>query len=78
MVGEDDLVAYLVVDKQVIDEVPIDNLPLVLMAAFFVYKICYPKGCSNFYSFLEISMLKFSVKKASPSVTYFLTKLSVH
>ena len=78
MVGEDDLVAYLVVDKQVIDEVPIDNLPIVLMAAFFVYNICYPKGCSNFYSFLEISMLKFSIEKASPSVTYFLTKLSVH
>ena len=51
VVGKDDLVAYLVVDKQVIDEVPIDNLPFALMAAFFVYNICYPKGCNNFLFF---------------------------
>lgn len=78
VVGKESLDAYLVVDQQVVDEVPIDNLPFVLMAAFFVYNICYPKGCNNFYSFLEVSMLKYSAEKASPSVSHLLAKLSAH
>ena len=64
IVGKESLDAYLVVDQQVIDEVPIHNLPYLLIAAFFVYNICYPKDCSNFYSFLEISMLGYSAEKA--------------
>ena len=64
------------VDGTVVDEVPIDNLPFVLMAAFFVYNICYPKGCNNFYSFLEVSMLKYSAVNASPSVSHLLATLS--
>ena len=78
IVGKESLDASLVVDHQVVDEVPIDNLPFVLMAAFFVYNICYPKGCNNFYSFLEVSMLKYSAEKASPSVSHLLAKLSAH
>ena len=78
IVGKESLDAYLVVDQQVIDEVPIHNLPYLLIAAFFVYNICYPKGCSNFYSFLEISMLGYSAEKASPSVSHLLAKLSAH
>ena len=78
VVGKETHKAYLVVDKFVLDEVPIDNLPFVLMAAFFVYNICYPKGCNNLYSFLEISMLNYSAEKASPSVAYLLAKLCAH
>ena len=48
VIGKESLEAYLVVDGTVVDEVPIDNSPFVLMAAFFVYNICYPKGCNNF------------------------------
>ena len=76
IVGKESLDAYL--DHQVVDEVPIDNLPFVLMAAVFVYNICYPKGCNNFYSFLEVSMLKYSAEKASPSVSHLLAELSAH
>lgn len=78
VVGKESLDAYLIVDQQVIDEVPIDNLSYILMAAFFVYNICYPKGCNNFYSFLEISVLSYSADKGSPSVRHLLAKLSAH
>ena len=43
-----------------------------------MYNICYPKGCNNFYPFLEIVVLKFSPEKASPSVKYLLAKISAH
>lgn len=77
IVGKETIEAYLIVDKQVIDKVPITNLPFSLMAAYFVYNICYPHGCTNFYSFLEVSMLKYSSQNVSP-VSYLLTKLSAH
>ena len=35
----EDLKAYLVVDKQVIDRVNIENLPITLLSAFFVYNM---------------------------------------
>ena len=76
VVGEDNLQAYLVVDSHVIDEVPIDDLPFALMAAYFVFNICYPKGCNNFYSFLEILVLNYSPEKASPSVKHLLAKIN--
>ena len=44
-----------------------EDIPYILMAAFFVYNICYPKGCINFYSFLEAVLLKFRSDKASPT-----------
>ena len=75
MIIQDDE-AYLVVDKRIIDQVEIGDIPFVLMAAFFVYNICYPKGCSNFYSFLEIIALKYSPEKASPTVKYFLSRIT--
>ena len=42
---------FLVVDCQVIGEVELKNLTLVLLAAYFVYNICYAKGCNNFFLF---------------------------
>ena len=78
VVGEDVLRAYLVVDSHVIDEVPIGDLPFALMAAYFVFNICYPKGCNNFFSFLEIVVLNYCPEKASPSVKYLLAKINAH
>ena len=51
--------AFLVVDKQVITEMKIQDVPFVLMSAFFVYNIHYPSGCSNFYTFMEVFTLGF-------------------
>ena len=46
--------AFLVTDQNVIMEVNLEEIPLILMSAFFIYNICYPVGCSNFYAFLEV------------------------
>ena len=73
--SEDNLDVYLVIDKQIIDKASFINLPYLLMASFFVYNICYPKGCTNFYSLLEIVVLNYSIEKASPCVKFFLTKV---
>ena len=41
----------LVVDKTIVCEIPtFGNIPFMLMASFFVFNICYPKGCINLYS----------------------------
>jgi len=78
VIGKDTLHAYLVIDNRVIDEVSFVDLPIALMAAYFVFDICYPKGCNNFYMFLEIVVLKYSSEKASPSVKYLLAKINAH
>lgn len=67
--------AFLVTDQRVIMEVNIEDIPLVLMSAFFVYNICYPLGCSNFYAFLEVFTLGFNLSKASLSVRHFVSSL---
>lgn len=75
--GEDEfnMEAHLVVDKNVIDVVEMADLPFALLAAFFVFNICYPRGCSNFYTMLEILMLHYSCEKANPSVKQLLPKI---
>ena len=77
-IDEDTMEGYLIVDKDIVDQVPIMDLPFILMSAFFVYNICYPKGCNNFYTFLEIVILKYSAEKASPTIKHLLLKINVH
>ena len=68
--------AFLVVDKTIISEIPIDcTLPFVLLAAFFVFNICYPKGCANLFSFLEIITFNYPASKSSATVKHFLSSL---
>ncbi len=54
------------------------DIPFNLMEAIFVYNICYPKGCSNFFTFLEIIALNYPSQKVSPTVKYFLSKMKDH
>ena len=74
MVGdyEDPTQAFLVVDCQVVMEVNIEDIPLALMSAFNIH---YPKGCSNFYAFMEVYTLGFPMSKASPTVRHFAAGL---
>ena len=51
IVGKESLDAYLVVDQQVIDEVPIHNLPYLLIAAFLCTTFVTPKVVVNFIHF---------------------------
>lgn len=69
--------AFLVVDKKIVTEVIcFEDIPLTLLSAFFVFNIKYPPGCNNFYSFLEILILNFLLKKASITVKHLFTTLN--
>ena len=72
--GEEDLQSFLVVDKMIMCEVKsFYDLPFTFMAAYFVFNICYPRGCSNFFSFMEV----ITSIKASTTVKHFLSNLHV-
>ena len=68
---------YLIVDKIVVCEIPnYLDVPFVLMSAYFVFNICYPRGCNNLFSFMEILTLNYPSEKASPTVKHFLSSLA--
>ena len=76
LISEDTEVAFLIVDKTVVCEIPIlMDIPFVLMASYFVFNICYPKGCNNLCSFMEILTLNYPADKASATTKHFLTSL---
>ncbi len=67
--------AFLVVDKIIVCEcTPIENIPLILLSAFFCFNIHYPQGCHNFYSFMEYIFLNKNSKLAA-SVKHFIASL---
>ena len=69
--------ASLVVEKQLICTIAaMEDVPLVLMSAFFCFNMCYPRGYNNFYTFMKIITLKFPVHRASISVKHFLSSLN--
>ena len=72
---QDALQAFLVIDHQVVTEMEFRDIPLLLMSAYFVFNICYPHGCNNFYTLMEIFTFKFSVNRASPTVKYLVASL---
>lgn len=45
--------AFLVVEKKPLCKVPLQQLPLALIAAFYSFNMHYPQGCTNFYTFFE-------------------------
>ena len=78
LLSEDDeqFQTFLVVDKTIVCEVEVlHDIPFVLMAAFFVFNICYPKGCNNLFSFMEILTLNYPSHSASATVRHFLSSL---
>ena len=71
-----DMQGFLVVDKTIISEIEIDyTIPFILMAAYFVFNICYPKGFSNLFSFLEIVTFNYPPSKSSSTVKHLLSSL---
>lgn len=76
--NEDDNTAYLVVDSIVVDNIRTEDIPFCVLSAYYVFNICYPKGCNNFFSFLEIVILNYSSEKAPPSVKHILAALASH
>ena len=65
------LQVFLVVDSKIIMEVTLENCVLILLSSYFVFNICYPKGCYNVFSFLELMFFKSTLDKLAPSVKQF-------
>ena len=68
---------FLVTDCSIITEVKQDDSPLVLLSSYFVYNICYPKGCNNLFSFLEVMFFDSSLDKLAPTVKQFYASIFV-
>lgn len=76
LVLEDGEQAFLVVDKCLVCEcTPIENIPILLLSAFFCFNIHYPQGCNNFYSFMEYTFLNKNTKLPA-SVKHFIATLN--
>ena len=65
----------LVIDAKVLSEIPVDDAPIFLLAAFYTFNICYPVGCHNLYCFLEVILLKLEEPHVTVSVKNFLARL---
>ncbi len=68
---------FLIVDCEVLGEVSIQTVPVILLAVYFVYNICYPRGCNNLFLFFELMFLKTvgPPDKLPSSVRHFHTLL---
>ena len=58
IVVQKNMEAFLIIEKLPICKVPLGDLPLTLLAAFYTFNLHYPEGCSNLYSFFEKILLK--------------------
>ena len=70
--------SFLVVDRKVVSEVPTEDVPLCLLAVFYVLNIRYTPGCTNFYTFMEVMLLKLKEPTivVNPTVKNLLARLS--
>ena len=49
--------AFLICEKIVLSRIEVADIPLILFAAYYVFNIVYPIGCTNFFSFFEVIFL---------------------
>ena len=68
---------FLVMDGKVVCEIPVNDVPIFLLAAYYTFNICYPVGCHNLFCFLEIVLLKLEEPNitVTASVKNFLARL---
>ena len=78
VVGQEPQQIFLIVDGEIIMEVSSSSCNVVLLSSFFVFNICYPKGCNNVYGFLEFAYFNTTLDKLTPTVKQFLANLSCH
>ena len=68
--------AFLIIDGRLIGEIKdVEIVPLVLLASYYVFNICYPKGLSAFYSILEVIVLNTPLSKTSPSIQHVFASI---
>lgn len=68
--------AYLAIEKEVICCVPINEIPLILLASFYVFDMKYTQGVSNVFLFLENYFLGFKVPKEKTKIYNFISQLA--
>ena len=69
----DPIQAFLVCE--VLFEVPTKDIPVSLLMPYYIFNMCYPKGCNNFYTFIEIGIFNIKVKNVPLTIGGFLTRL---
>ena len=67
---------YLVMEKTTISKVEVEDAVLILFAAFFVFNLHYPHGCTNLYTIMEAILLEKTVTGRKPMVSAFLDRLT--
>ena len=67
---------FLVMDRKILTEIDTEEIPVYLIAVFYVFNICYPAGRNNFYCFLEVPLL--SLKEPSISIPPAVSNLLAH
>ena len=72
--------AFLIIDGRVVTEVPVNDVPIYLMATYYILNICYPPGCQNLYCFLEVVLLKLEEPHITitTSVKHLLARLRLY
>ena len=71
----DPIQAFLICEKKVLFEVPTKDIPVSLLMPYYIFNMCYPKGCNNFYTFIEIGIFNIKVKNVPLTIGGFLTRL---
>ena len=63
---------FLVCEKKIICEIPTKESPI----SPYIFNMCYPKGCNNFYAFIEIGIFNLGIKNILITAGTFLTRLN--
>jgi len=66
---------YLVIENIVMSRIKVEELPIVLFAAYYVFNIEYTAGTRNFYQFLETIFLNVTVPKTKTRLNHLLNML---
>ena len=67
--------AYLVIDSVTTVEIKCKDIVFILLSSFFVFNICYTKGCQYLFPFFEQALLNFVNKTVPPSVNHSMASL---
>lgn len=59
---------FLIADKTVVREVEVNSVLTNLLAAYYMFNVCYPRGLVNLFTFLEVFLLHLNPKKVAPCV----------
>ncbi len=62
---------FLVCEKNVITNVPGVEVPVLLLAAYYVYNMQYPPGLKNFFTLLELELCDIIPEKLPRNVLHF-------